>query len=68
MNKDDHGTVSVEVLPTISHARFFEATGRLPENDDLTRVNCSIRGFGHSMCGWCQTCQKPFYECGGIHK
>ncbi len=36
---------------TVEH--FYEAVGRLPENDDLERSNCKKAGLaGHHSCGW----------------
>lgn len=46
---------------------FFTATGRLPEDDDLERVNCNKVGqAGHFCCGWCFPHNLPVFECGCI--
>ena len=37
----------------ITEARFIEAVGYPPENDDLQRSNCPKAGeLGHFFCGW----------------
>lgn len=47
---------------------FEKLVGRKPERDDLERVNCDKVGQpGHSTCGFCTVCNKPKYECMGIH-
>ena len=46
-------------------AAFAKIVGRPPECDDLERVNCSdAGGVGHFMCGWCDACGRPRFECG----
>ncbi len=46
---------------------FEEKTGRAPRQDDLHRANCNEAGnFGHFMCGWCNECDKPRFECGHL--
>lgn len=46
-------------------AEFEAAVGRLPEMDDLERVNCDQAGtLGHQGCGWCNTHNKPNFICG----
>ena len=52
----------------IDEATFKKATGFDPKDDDLERSNCSKRGSTHSMCGWCDKCNAPFYQCGGLHE
>ncbi len=43
----------VETRVNIDAARFEEATGSAPVNDDLKRVNCPLAGTrGHLQCGW----------------
>jgi uncharacterized OB-fold protein len=43
---------------------FKLAVGREPEADDLERVNCPNAGrVGHYSCGWCEKCDKPYFEC-----
>ncbi len=51
---------------------FKNATGRLPEQDDLARVNCAYKGDAHHLnCGWCAYHDQPMFECscgsGGLH-
>jgi len=42
---------------------FLERTGRLPENDDLDRVNCKDAGkLGHNDCGVCMH-NYPMFMC-----
>ena len=42
---------------------FMLLTGRLPENDDLERVNCNEAGSdGHIMCGTCEAHNMPVWE------
>lgn len=44
---------------------FVQATDRLPEHDELARVNCEDAGKpGHYFCGWCDRCNKPRFFCG----
>ncbi len=44
---------------------FFQRYGRLPERDDLDRVNCPDAGkLGHINCGLC-SCGLPRFECSG---
>jgi len=51
----------------ITKEKFQEATGRLPEHDDLERANCEKAGqIGHFACGWCVICDKPRFECGHL--
>ena len=39
---------------------FTLATGRLPENADLERVNCNeVGSVGHYMCGVCHEHSMP---------
>ena len=43
---------------------FLNATGRLPEQDDLDRVNCPDAGkSGHSSCGICKEHKLPVFMC-----
>jgi hypothetical protein len=43
---------------------YFRATGVLPAQDDLERVNCDkVGAFGHSQCGWCETHNRPRSYC-----
>lgn len=45
--------------------QFQVATGRVPERDELERVNCDKVGEkGHRLCGWCIPCNRPRYDCG----
>lgn len=49
----------------IDAKRFEEAVGRPPEQDDLHRANCNeVGNTGHYLCGWCNTCDRPRFECG----
>lgn len=57
-----------QMYVSIDYDAFFKATGRHPEQDDLDRVNCSKKGAGHMMCGWCIKCNAPYFECGGMHE
>ena len=42
---------------------FVDATGRLPEQDDLDRANCPDAGkLGHQSCGICQH-NRPVFMC-----
>lgn len=44
---------------------FEQKTGTAPINDDLERVNCDMVGrIGHWSCGWCDTHDKPRFQCG----
>ena len=44
---------------------YFTATGYVPEQDDLERVNCLKAGqIGHFGCGWCNRCDVPMFFCG----
>ena len=49
----------------IDAKRFFEITGRGPEDDDLDRVNCLKDGPGHRFCGICTECGQPRFICLG---
>lgn len=50
-----------------SVAQFYAATGRDPWQDDMDRVNCDKAGqIGHWMCGWCDRCDKPRFQCGHL--
>lgn len=52
-------------LKDVSADEFEEMCGRAPVQDDLERANCSEAGKpGHSMCGVCERCSKPRFECG----
>ena len=43
---------------------FVAKLGREPVLDDLDRVNCPHAGkIGHSLCGWCDECNRPKFEC-----
>lgn len=44
----------------------YEATfGRLPQGDELVRVNCAQVGkFGHQLCGICPDHRRPRCACG----
>ena len=43
---------------------FLLLVGRMPEQDDLDRVNCKDAGtVFHSSCGFCWRHRKPVYEC-----
>ena len=49
---------------TITREMFEQATGRVPEQDDLERANCPQAGqIGHSGCGWNIGMNKPQWEC-----
>jgi len=49
----------------ITAARFRAAVGREPENDDLSRSNCSERGDdGHWCCGWDHAANLPVFMTG----
>lgn len=49
----------------ITKKKFFEATGYLPEQDDLERSNCKKAGETvHLCCGWCEKHDKPRFMCG----
>ena len=42
---------------------FLLLTGRLPENDDLERIDCAKAGSdGHIMCGTCKVHNMPVWE------
>ena len=44
---------------------FKLATGRMPEDDDLERVNCpKVRVPGHMSCGWNWSWNAPVFEVG----
>ena len=44
---------------------FAKLVGRKPEIDDMYRVNCLRVGeAGHHMCGWCDDCGGPRFQCG----
>lgn len=46
----------------ISAQKFMQATGHLPENDDLDRCNCLLAGsVGHMSCGWDWDADKPMF-------
>jgi hypothetical protein len=36
----------------ITAEQFKSATGYDPQDDDLERCNCNLRGGSHTMCGW----------------
>lgn len=46
--------------------QFNERFGRMPEQDDLDRVNCPYVGQPmHTLCGLCPTHgNRPRFECG----
>jgi hypothetical protein len=46
-------------------AEEYEARfGYKPVLDDLQRVNCARPGkIGHLLCGVCETCNKPRFQC-----
>lgn len=47
----------------ITEKEFFNSVGRLPEDDEMERVNCKSPGkFGHRMCGWCKH-NRPKFLC-----
>jgi hypothetical protein len=49
----------------ITRRIFFQATGRLPQDDDLQRCNCKKAGEPmHLSCGWCDKHGVPIFECG----
>lgn len=50
-------------LPKPMTAEEFKlATGNLPQNDDLDRVNCQEAGdVGHFGCGWNEMENKPSF-------
>lgn len=46
---------------------FKRLTGRMPEHDDLERVNCDkVGAVGHWQCGWCDEHCSPNFSCGCI--
>lgn len=48
---------------------FLANVGYLPIQDDLERAFCDRVGEpGHSQCGWCFECGKPFFMCEHISK
>lgn len=48
-------------------AAFERLFGRVPEQDDLHRVNCSMAGsVGHMQCGVCVEHDQPRFICGCI--
>ena len=46
-------------------AEEYEARfGSKPVLDDLQRVNCARPGtIGHLLCGVCEDCDKPRFQC-----
>lgn len=47
-------------MKIVTEIEFNELVGRLPEQDDLERVNCEQAGTrGHSSCGLCKDCGYP---------
>ena len=49
----------------ISQEKFIRSVGRIPEDDDMERVNCFKKGEpGHYFCGWCSKHDKPRFICG----
>lgn len=46
----------------ISQKMYIEATGELPQDDDLERSNCPKAGqVGHEMCGWNYAANLPCF-------
>lgn len=46
-------------------SEFITKVGRMPQHDDLERVNCEQAGNpGHFMCGFCWIHNLPRFECG----
>lgn len=46
----------------ITAEMFLAATGREPQDDDLERSNCHLRGVTHFHCGWNLAANKPCFE------
>lgn len=56
---------NVLVNGNITAEMFKEATGFVPENDDLERCNCEYAGTsGHYQCGWNKALNKPVFMVG----
>jgi hypothetical protein len=52
-----------DTITVMNTKEFMLTTGRLPENDDLERVNCDKAGSdGHIMCGTCKAHNMPVWE------
>lgn len=48
----------------ITRELFTKVVGVAPEQDDLERCNCKQVGeLGHTLCGWCDVCNKPRFMC-----
>jgi len=48
----------------ITAQEFENKTGRVPQDDDLDRVNCDKAGTpGHRQCGWCPVHDAPRFMC-----
>jgi hypothetical protein len=53
------------VAGQITRQIYWQRVGRIPEQNDLDRANCTEEGtIGHRSCGWCSTCDKPRFMCG----
>lgn len=51
-------------MKKITAEMFEKAVGSAPIQDDLDRCNCDEVGEpGHWSCGWCDTCNKPYFMC-----
>lgn len=49
-------------------SEFLDMVGRVPEDDDMERLNCSAQGeAGHSQCGYCKKHNQPISVCGCFH-
>lgn len=62
-------SMDTDLMPPIQFFYFTEEQytyryGRLPEHDDLDRINCQQVGtVGHGQCGWCDSCNGPRMYC-----
>ena len=57
-------TCLLEAHNNMTPEQYQEKVGRLPEEDELDRVNCLKAGqLGHKNCGWCKFCDKPIFGC-----
>ena len=53
----------------LTFSEFTRRAGFLPFDDDLERANCDKAGDDtHTMCGWCDDCNKPVFICGHMKK
>jgi hypothetical protein len=51
----------------IDRDQYLERFKSMPNQDDLTRVNCAEAGtFGHGFCGLCAQHDLPRFFCGCI--